>query len=184
MTYQNMPLDEAYRLINTGPVVMVSSVSKDKRYDVAPIAWTCPAQKSPSRVLVGVGRKHKTFTNILETGQFVVSVPNISQVAMVTATGSVSGADVDKFSELDIPSIDAQQVDCKIPNGVIGYLECKLVEIYGDDHLGLILGEAVSAAVDQAAYNGERLLCETAAGKAVHHLGDRRYMTLADRVIQ
>ena len=179
-----MPLDEAYRLINTGPVVLVSSVSKDKFYDVAPIAWACPAQKSPSRVLVGVGRSHKTFTNIEETGKFVVSVPNISQVAMVTATGSVSGADVDKFAELNIPSIDAQLVDCKIPDGVIGYLECKLVEIYGSDRLGLILGEAVAAAVDERAYNGERLLCETPAGKAVHHLGERRYMTLADEVIE
>ncbi len=179
-----MPLDEAYRLINTGPVVMVSTVSKSKQYDVAPIAWACPAQKSPSRVLIGVGRKHKTFTNIEETGQFVVSVPNISQVAMVTATGSVSGADVDKFAELDIPAIDAAQIDCKIPDGVIGYLECKLVEIYGNDHLGLILGEAVAAAVDPRAYDGDRLLAETPAGKAVHHLGDRRYMTLADEVIQ
>ena len=184
MTYQNMPLDEAYRLINTGPVVMVSTVSKNRQYDVAPIAWACPAQKSPSRVLIGVGRKHKTFTNIEETGQFVVSVPNISQVRMITATGSVSGADVDKFDELDIPSIDARLVDCKIPCGVIGYLECKLVEIYGDDHLGLILGEAAAAAVDAEAYDGDRILSETLPGKTVHHLGDRRYMTLADEVIQ
>ncbi len=184
MQYNDMPLDEAYRLINTGPVVMVSSVSKSGEYDVAPIAWACPAQKSPSRVLVGVGRSHKTFTNIEETGEFVVSVPNISQVEMVTATGSVSGADVDKFTELDIKSIDAKTVDCKIPDGVIGYLECKLVEIYGGERLGLILGEAVAAAVDAEAYKGDRLLCETPAGKAVHHLGDRRYMTLGDKVIQ
>ena len=99
-------LDEAYRLINTGPVVLVSTVSKnrsDKLTTLPPLPGHARAKSLPARVLIGVGRNHKTFTNIEETGEFVVSVPNISQVEMVTATGSVSGADVDKFAELDIP---------------------------------------------------------------------------------
>lgn len=184
MTYKDMPLDEAYRLINTGPVVMVSTISENNEYDIAPIAWVSPARKAPSRVVIGVGRGHKTFTNIEETGKFIVAVPNISQVEMVKATGSVSGVDVDKFKEFDIEYIKGREVDCKIPCGVIGYIECKLLEIYGNDPLALILGEAVSAAVEEAAYDGTRILSESPAGKTVHHLGEKRFMTLGDAVIE
>jgi flavin reductase (DIM6/NTAB) family NADH-FMN oxidoreductase RutF len=179
-----MPLDEAYRLIGMGPVVMVSTISEHGKYDIAPIAWTSPARKNPSRVVIGVGRRHKTFTNIEETGKFIVAVPNISQVEMVKATGSVSGSDIDKFERFKIDCIKGREIDCKIPCGVIGYIECRLLEIYGNDPLALILGEAVCAAVDPAAYDGTRILSESPAGKTVHHLGEKRFMTLGDAVIE
>ncbi len=179
-----MALDEAYRLINTGPVVMVATVSADGAYDVAPIAWSCPARKSPMRVLLGVGKSHKTFTNIEETGVFVAGVPNISQTELVKATGSVSGHDLDKFATYNIESIPARKINCQIPTGMIGYIECKLAQIYDTGKLALIMGDALYAAVDPRAYDGDRILSETAAGKTVHHLGNKRFMTLGDHVIE
>ncbi len=179
-----MALDEAYRLINTGPVVMVATVSADGVYDVAPIAWSCLARKSPTRVLVGVGKSHKTFTNIEDTGAFVVGVPNIAQTELVKATGSVSGHDLDKFATRSIESIPARKIDCQIPVGMIGYIECKLAQIYDTGKLALIMGDAVHAAVDPQAYDGDRILSETPAGKTIHHLGNKRFMTLGDQIIE
>jgi flavin reductase (DIM6/NTAB) family NADH-FMN oxidoreductase RutF len=184
MEYQEMPLDEAYRLINTGPVVMVATVSGEGAYDVAPIAWACPARKSPTRVLVGVGKSHKTFTNIQETGVFVAGVPNISQAELVKASGTVSGHDVDKFVEYSIESISAKQIGCQVPTGMIGYIECKVAQVYDTGKLALILGDALYAAVDPQAYDGDRILSEEAAGKTVHHLGNKRFMTLGDQIIE
>jgi flavin reductase (DIM6/NTAB) family NADH-FMN oxidoreductase RutF len=184
MEYQDMPLDEAYRLINTGPVVMVATVSQDGAHDVAPIAWASPARKAPTRVLVGVGKSHKTFTNIQETGVFVAGVPNISQAELVKATGTVSGRDVDKFVEYSIESISAREIDCQVPVGMIGYIECKVAQIYDTGKLALIMGDALYAAVDPQAYDGDRILSETAAGKTIHNLGNRRFMTLGDQIIE
>lgn len=184
MEYREMPLDEAYRLINTGPVVMVATVSAEGAYDVAPIAWACPARKAPSRVLVGVGKSHKTYDNIEETRVFVAGVPNIAQTEMVKATGTVSGADVDKFAQYNIQTVSAREIDCLIPKGMIGYLECKVVEIYDTGKLALIVGEALYAAVDPQAYDGDRILSEKAAGKTIHHLGNKRFMTLGDQIIE
>jgi flavin reductase (DIM6/NTAB) family NADH-FMN oxidoreductase RutF len=182
--YKEMPLDEAYRLINVGPVVMVSTVSRDGEYDVAPIAWACPAGKAPTRVMVGVGKRHKTFSNIEETKVFVVGIPNISQVEMIKATGSVSGNDVDKFTECNVKAIAAGEIDCKIPEGMIGYIECNVTSIYDTGKLALIVGNAIYAAVDTEAYDGERILSDKPAGKTVHHMGNKRFITLGDHVIE
>ena len=184
MEYQDMPLDEAYRLNNTGPVVMVATVSGAGAHDVAPIAWASPARKAPTRVLVGIGKSHKTFTNIQETGVFAAGVPNISQAELVKATGTISGRDVDKFVEYSIESIPGQQIDCQIPLGMIGYIECKVAQVFDTGKLALIMGDALYAAVDPQAYDGDRILSETAAGKTIHNLGNARFMTLGDQIIE
>ncbi len=184
MEYIEVPLNEAYRLLNTGPLVMVSTVSKDKKYNTAPIAWACPAAKEPARVLIGVGKKHKTFSNIEETGVFAAAVPNISQVEMIKSTGSVSGKETDKFGEFNIKSMPAKKIDCIIPESVIGYIECKVINTFSVDKLALIVGEAVYAGADKNAYDGERLLSETPAGKTVHHLGNKRFMALGDKITE
>jgi flavin reductase (DIM6/NTAB) family NADH-FMN oxidoreductase RutF len=178
-----MPLDEAYRLINTGPVVLVSSRSKDDKYDVAPIAWACPAGKSPSRVLLGVGKSHKTYTNIKETGVFVAGVPHISQTELVKQTGSSKGEKVDKFAHFSIDSFPATEVDCLVPFGQIGFLECRVVDIFESGQLSIIVGEVIAAAVKREAYDGQRILSERPIAKPILHLGEGNFLTLSDEVI-
>jgi len=183
MEHREIPLNEAYRLINTGPVVIVSSVSKDKKYNTAPIAWASPARKEPTQVLICVGKRHKTFFNISETKVFSAGIPNINQVEIIKAAGSVSGNDTDKFLELNIKTVPSQKIDCIVPAGMIGNIECKVVDVFETDLVAMFLGEAVYASADPAAYNGERILSELPAGKTVHHLGNKLFMTLGGEIV-
>lgn len=183
MPYREISVDEAYRLVNTGPVVLVSTVSKDKQANIAPIAWSCPVRKEPTRVMLGVGKSHKTFVNIEETGVFVAGIPNVSQVELVKAAGSVSGSDIEKLAELKPETIPARHSDCEIPTGMIGYIECKVAEIFDTGSVALVVGDAVGAAADPDAYDGKRLLSEKPAGKTLHHLGNKLFVTPGDQVI-
>ena len=89
--YVEMSLDQSHRLINHGPVVLVSTRNADGTYDVAPVAWNCPASKDPPMLLVMVGRGHRTWENIDRTGEFIAVVPHRSQSELVIAAGSVPG---------------------------------------------------------------------------------------------
>ncbi len=91
-----IPLDRSHRLINHGPVVLLSTKNADGTYDIAPIAWNCPASKAPPKLLVVVGRTHRTWENVERTGQFIVVVPHRSQRNLVMETASVSGRDANK----------------------------------------------------------------------------------------
>ncbi len=184
MGYSEISLDVAYRLLNTGPVVMVCTVSQERKYDVAPIAWACPANKEPAQVLLGIGQEHKTFLNIEETRVFVAGVPHISQVEMIKAAGSVSGGKVDKFAHCGIESVQGEKVDARIPLGMIGFVECQVKQIFDTGELALVVGEAVYAAADPAAFDGQRLLSETAAGKTVHHLGNKVFVSTGDEIFR
>jgi flavin reductase (DIM6/NTAB) family NADH-FMN oxidoreductase RutF len=91
-----IPLDQSHRLINHGPVVLLSTKNADGTYDIAPIAWSCPASEAPPKLLVVVGRTHRTWENVERTGQFIVVVPHRSQRNLVMETASVSGRDANK----------------------------------------------------------------------------------------
>jgi flavin reductase (DIM6/NTAB) family NADH-FMN oxidoreductase RutF len=179
--YQDLNLDKAYKLVGHGPVVWVSTVCRE-RYNLAPIAWNCPVYKDPTRILVAVGSSHKTYEDIRETGSFIVCVPNIFQVELVRQTGSVSGHKVDKFEEFCIETQMGSKVKAKIPIGCVGFAECRLVEHFELDQVGLFVGECLKAGINSKVYKDERLRVEEKEAKTIHHLGNKVFAVPADEI--
>ncbi len=183
MKYQNLPLEESYRLLNSGGVVLVSTISKSGIYNIAPVAWNMPIKKDPARSLIGLGMRHQTFENIQQQKRFILSIPHISQVDLIRKTGTISGYEVDKFKQFEIEGFKGKKVDALIPKGVIGYIECILYKQFEVDGLAMIVGEACSSTVHTEAYD-QRLLSEKEVGKTVHHLGGKHFITLKDHLEQ
>lgn len=181
--YTDIPVESAHRLINHGPVVLVSTRDENGKYDIAPIAWTSPVHKTPPRLLVVIGKRHKTYENIKATGEFIVCVPHKSQVDMVKKTGSVSGKESDKFEDMNIEAFSGKKVDAKVPVDSVGYIECKVVNGLEIGLVEIVVGEPVTAAADKEAYN-ERLFTEKKAGKTLHHLGGRIFAVPSDEITE
>ncbi|MFO7734642.1 MAG: flavin reductase family protein [bacterium] len=184
MNYQKMELKNAYKLINTLPVLLISTRNKKDICNIAPIAWCSPAKKEPPRIVAGIGKVHKTYRNILETKEFIAGIPHISQVEILRKTGSVSGEKTDKFKEFKINYSTGTNTGCKIPNNMIGYLECKVGNIFDTGHLALVTGEVVHAEVASEAFdfNEKRLLCEKSAGKCIYHMGGGKFLAPGDEI--
>ena len=126
---REIPLDEAYELLNSGGLVLVCTRSSDGRYDLAPIAWNCPLDYEPSsRVLIVVDPGHQSYRNIEESGKFALALPTWAQKALVLSTGSVSGKAEDKYRKFSIEASLAEDADALIPAGVAASLECRLLE--------------------------------------------------------
>jgi flavin reductase (DIM6/NTAB) family NADH-FMN oxidoreductase RutF len=178
--YISIANEKAYKLLNTGALVLVCTVSANGQYNIAPIAWHCPVDYDPvTRLLFVTDQSHKTFSNIEETRQFVISVPHFGQVELVKILGSCSGHDTNKIDTLLIETIYAEVINCKVPLDCIGYIECQVYNIVKDKEVALVFGEAVRAKVDKEAFNN-RLLSETEAGKPIHHLGGKLFYTASD----
>lgn len=173
-------LDKAYRLLNHGPLVLVSTRSKDGKYDIAPIAWNCPVKKDPTTVLAAIGKSHKTYTNIEETGEFIICVPSAKQAQMARDTGSVSGAETDKFKEFGIETFKGKEVDCLVPKGLTGAIECRYEKEY-DAGVALIIGRAVRAYGAKDGFT-DRVYPENPEGRTLHHLGGGSFGVISENV--
>lgn len=181
--YIKISSEKAYQLLNSGSLVLISSVSIDDKHDIAPFAWQCPVDFEPiTKVLFVCDQNHKTFKNIQETKQFCISIPHVSQLQLVKDLGSCSGHDTDKIKKFNIQTIKSELIECITPDNCIGYLECKEYKIINEDGVSIIFGKVLLAKVNKQAYNG-RLLSETETGKTIHHLGGKVFITTGDGIL-
>ncbi len=180
--YITLPLKNAYRLLNAGSLVVVST-SDGQNYNLAPIAWNCPVEYDPvTQVLIVVSRQHKTHDNIIKNQKFTLIIPHVSQKELVVALGSVSGHDINKFNEMEIPVFYSESMGYPVLKGAVGYIDCNLIKelVHGD--VSVFIGEAVYAGALEAAFD-KRLLCEKPEGKTLHHLGNKIFATFSDKLV-
>jgi len=168
--YKEIKEDVAYRLINHGPVVLVSTRSEKGVYNIAPVAWTCPVEKSPSRVLIALGRGHKTYENIKETGEFALCVPVEKMAKLVRETGSVTGRKTDKFKEFNIKSFRCSKLDLLVPEDCLGWIETNVSQEFIVDHVSLVIGDTVHAEADREGFS-DMVLAGNKNSRTLHHLG-------------
>ncbi len=168
--YNIIEIEKAYRLVNHGPVVMVSTSDSEGNYNIAPVAWNCPVRKSPSRILLGIGTSHKTYHNLSEKKEFIICVPNYSAADFVRYCGSVSGDKENKFDKYPAGTEKGEKVDALIPAGFTGYMECGLHREIKLGSLSLVIGEVLKAGASLRAFK-ERVRPEDKDGRTLHHLG-------------
>ena len=175
-----VPLSRARRLINPGPVVLVTAKYKGA-VNVMTAAWTTPISHDPP--LVGVAIHHGSFTHdlITKSEQFALNVPGRGLVEKVKLCGTLSGHDVDKFKEANLTPLTASQVKAPLVEECLGHLECVLVEAPSLGDHTLFVGRVVAAWVEEGAFE-ETWLLEDEGAKPLHHLGGTYYGVLEKRI--
>lgn len=146
MEYSEVPVSQAYQLLTPGGLVLVCTRSEDGRYDLAPVAWNCPLDYEPvSRVLVVCSPEHRSYEDLVESGEFVLALPTLEQRLMVEETGSVSGHEVDKYAKFKIEAFAAHKVDALVPESVAAWLECRLLRVVVEGSSAVVMREVLRA---------------------------------------
>jgi len=175
-----IPLTRAGRLINAGPVVLVTSHYKDKA-NVMTAAWVTPLSFSPPLVGIAIHPARFTYDLIKKSEQFAINVPGISLLKAVEICGTVSGRDVDKFKKAGITPVDALEIDVPLVEECLGHIECVLVDAFTVGDHTLFVGQVVSASVVEGIFD-EVWKLEEEEAKPLHHLGGSFYALLEKRI--
>jgi flavin reductase (DIM6/NTAB) family NADH-FMN oxidoreductase RutF len=175
-----VPLSRARRLINPGPVVLVTAKYKGT-VNVMTAAWTTPISGDPP--LVGVAINHGSFTHdlIAKSEQFALNVPGRGLAEKVKLCGTLSGRDVDKFEEASLMPLTAREVEAPLVEECLGHLECAVVEAHSLGDHTLFVGQVVAAWAEEGAFEETWLLGDEEA-RPLHHLGGTYYGVLEKRI--
>jgi len=171
-----------HRLLNAGPVVLVTTAVKGKQ-NVAPVAWVTPLSMRPP--LVGICLWPGTFTHELvkRGGEFALNVPSLDLVKPVDYCGSVSGRDVsDKFATAGFTLTEGKAVEAPLIEECIAHLECGLITAQDFGDHTLFVGEVLAAWADSEAFDDEAWKLETVETKPLHYLGGHFYGAIESRV--
>ncbi|MCM8791272.1 MAG: flavin reductase family protein [Candidatus Omnitrophica bacterium] len=179
---KKVPLDIAYRIIQPGPTVLVSSLYNE-RCAITPIAWHMPVSDDPPIIALEIYHGHFIYKAVMQTGDFVVNVPPSEMAETVRKLGSVSGAKVDKFTELGLVREKSEKVSSPRLGGAIAILECKLRnEKAIAKKYDLILADVVYAEAEESVFT-DRWMPENPGPRILHHLGGKIFYVPSNEII-
>lgn len=182
-TLQDVPLAQAYRLLNHGPTVLVSS-AHDGQQNVMAAAWAMPLDFDPPKILVVIDKATHTRKLMEASGEFALNVPCRYQAQAVVAAGSASGADCDKFAASGLQAMPAQRIAAPLVQGCSAYLECRIIqEPHNQQQYDLFIAEVVAAQADSRVFSHGRWHFDGHdALRSLHHVAGGHFFVSGDTV--
>jgi flavin reductase (DIM6/NTAB) family NADH-FMN oxidoreductase RutF len=166
-----VPVDEAYRLINPGCVTLITSAYRE-RYNVMALAWQTPLSRKPPLLGIAVAQAHFTSELINSSGEFAVNIPGAGILKQVTFCGQNSGRDKDKFKLAGLTPTKAKKIRAPLIDECLASLECGVVERFQTGDHFFFVGEIVAADADKDFFfNG----AWNEQAQIIHHLGGKLF---------
>jgi len=177
-----LELRRSYRLLNHGPVVLVSAAA-DGRDNLMPVAWTVPLDFEPARVALVISAEAQTRALIEISGELAISIPPASMLDAVYEAGRVSGRDLDKWTRCGFRRLQAERVAAPLVEGCLGWLECKVIDRSLAEPYDLFVCEAVAASVDDTCFRDGEWIFPDDGRRTVHHMSSGKFFLTGPAVV-
>lgn len=163
-------LSKAYRLLNHGPTVLVTSAHAGAM-NVMAAAWSMPLDFSPPKVAVVIDRNTLTRQLVEASGEFALNIPSRDLARLTLAVGSESGRDIDKFKAHGIATVAGEKTGAPLLTGCLGWLECRVIpEPHVQSTYDLFLGEVVAAWADASAFSEGHWNSDQGGRRSIHYI--------------
>lgn len=169
MAKRSFPLAKVYRLLEPGPVVMVTT-AHDGRTNIMTMSWHTMIDFEPPIVGCVVSERNHTFGMLKATGECVVNIPTVDLARHAVACGNTSGRKVDKFRVFGLTPAAASRVKAPLIAECYANLECKVVDTRMTARYNLFILEVLKAWIDPARKDP----------KTIHHLGKGAFMVAGE----
>jgi len=178
-----VPLEKAYRLLNHGPTVLVSSHGAGVD-NVMAAAWACALDFAPPKLTVVLDKAVKTRELVEQSGRFVVQVPTVALLDLTNEVGSRSLADdPDKLRRAGVSLLRLAGDTLPFVEGCSAWLECRLIpESHNQASYDLFIGEVVAAWADDRVFRDGHWHFESAdpAWRSIHHVAGGHFYAIGE----
>ncbi len=172
MKKRAFPLPKVHTLLESGPVVLLSTSLKGKP-NVMPMSWHSMIEFTPPLVGCVVSDLNFSFATLKKTKECVLSIPTVEIAEKVVACGNSSGRTIDKFSQFNLTPKPASLVAAPLIDECYANFECKLYDSKLVSKYGFFVFEVVKAWIDPKTKNPH----------TIHHLGEGQFM-VRDKTIK
>ena len=149
MTKRSLPLSQVYRLIEPGPVVMVTTAN-GARANVMTLSWHMMIDFEPPLLACVVSNGDYTFEILKKTKECVIAIPTVELAEKVVACGNASGRKVDKFRKFGLTLSAAERVRAPLIKECYANLECRVTDTRLVNQYNIFIVEVVKAWIDRS----------------------------------
>ncbi len=144
---------DARRLLNPGPVVIVSTAWRGNT-NAAPVIWTTPLAMEPPLVGLVVHPQRHTADMIRFSEEFALNIPGPSLMRQVAFLGSFSGVEQNKLEMAGLEPFNGLRVEAPLIEGCLAWIECGLEDVQRFGDHTLFVGRALKVQALEEAYAG------------------------------
>jgi flavin reductase (DIM6/NTAB) family NADH-FMN oxidoreductase RutF len=161
-TVNKMPMNKAFTLMESGPVVLVTT-NNGRKNNIMTISWTMVMDFTP-RFAITTGPWNYSFSALEKFKECVISIPTVDLIDTVVGIGTCSGADTDKFAKFRLTAEKGKNVKAPLIKECRANIECKVVDIVRKHNIVVLDG--VAAYVDD----------ERKEKRTLHAVGDGTFI--------
>ena len=177
---QPVDLAKCYLLLNHGPVTLVSTAFHGRR-NVMAASWAMPLDFDPPKVVVVVDGRSYTRELIDASGEFALNIPCRRMADKVLAVGSISGREVDKFTQARLPTFPAEKIGAPLVRDCVAWLECRVIpEANNQQRYDLFIAEVVAAWADTSVFSAGRWHFPDASRRTIHYQAGGSFFLTGD----
>jgi flavin reductase (DIM6/NTAB) family NADH-FMN oxidoreductase RutF len=169
---KRLPLGRVYRLLEPGPVVLLSTAHRG-RANVMTMSWLTMMDFEPPLVGCVVSDRNFSFELLRASKQCAINIPEAKLARQVVGCGNVSGRRVDKFARFGLTAVPASAVDAPLVGECFANLECRVADARWAKRYCFFVLEVVRAWIDPP----------LVAPRTIHHRGRGEFM-VAGRTIK
>jgi flavin reductase (DIM6/NTAB) family NADH-FMN oxidoreductase RutF len=156
MAKKAFPLSDVYRLLEPGPVVMVTTAKKGEA-NIMTMSWQTMMEFTPPLVGCVISGRNYSFDALVATKECVLNIPSVEIAKQVVGVGNCSGSKVDKFKKFKLTAMPAAKVAAPLIAECFANLECKVVDTRMVNKYNFFVLEVVKAWIDTARKNPRTL---------------------------
>jgi flavin reductase (DIM6/NTAB) family NADH-FMN oxidoreductase RutF len=172
MRKRSLPLSRVYRLLEPGPVVLLSTAGEE-RPNIMAMSWHMMIEFEPPLIGCVISERNHTFGILRATRECAVNIPTVDLAAKVVGCGNTSGRRVDKFKTFGLTPAAASRIDAPLIAECYANLECRVVDTGLVARYNLFILEVVKAWIAPSEKRP----------RTIHHLGRGSFM-VAGRTIE
>jgi flavin reductase (DIM6/NTAB) family NADH-FMN oxidoreductase RutF len=171
MKKTTFPLSQVYRLLEPGPVVMVTT-ARAGRANIMTMSWHAMMEFEPPIVGCVISNRNYSFEILKATRECVINIPTVELAEKVVGCGNTSGRRVDKFKVFGLTPVVAACVKAPLIAECHAHLECKVIDGKLVAKYNFFVLEVVKAWIDPSWKHP----------RTIHHQGEGVFM-VAGRTI-
>lgn len=171
MKKKSLPLGSVYRLLEPGPVVLVSTLGA-RRANIMTMSWHTMMEFVPPLIGCVISNRNYSFDIINETRECVINIPTVELAKQVVGCGNCSGRRTDKFRKFGLTPVAASVVAAPLIDECYASLECRIADDAMVEKYNFFVFEVVKAWVGTAKKKPQTM----------HHQGMGRFMIAGETI--
>lgn len=165
MKKKSLPLSEVYRLLEPGPVVLLSTQHKGQD-NVMTMSWHTMLDFEPPLLGCVVSNRDYSFSLLSSSKECVINIPTLELAKKVVGCGNTTGKKIDKFATFNLTKIGGTLVKAPMIDECYANLECKVVDTKMAGKYNFFVLQVVKAWIDP----------KTKKATTLHHRGKGVFM--------